>query len=293
LENTGYRHRQKKNESMITCSGRNAKISALLVLVGICLLYKVNVKSVRLQFNKLYANEIHVKPNTTTEDDARDDEDGPCSDYHVQAEPILLPPSPDASLIDRLRESMGNVTFEHNFSHCLPTSQVQLIPKCPFWELQTLDNYGNKKMVGGDEFYITYTDKPLHQNNINDTRPLHTKPFTAAAFVTDFNNGRYQLDFQASPFSEQIHSGEGIVAVYFQYTCRIGRMGPPSKAGWNNGGNSVAAYQTEMLTIAPPIREFEVFPTRLLFHGISSIMMLLFPWATRCSFNSCLPLGSI
>jgi hypothetical protein len=22
-------------------------------------------------------------------------------------------------------------------------------------------------------------------------------------------------------------------------------------------------------------------------------MMLLFPWATRCSFNSCLPLGSI
>ena len=38
------------------------------------------------------------------------------------------------------------------------TVQIQIERKCPYWILQTIDENGNYKTVGGDEFYITYTD---------------------------------------------------------------------------------------------------------------------------------------
>ena len=41
---------------------------------------------------------------------------------------------------------------------CKPIAHLQLLPTSLYWTLQALDDEGNDKTVGGDEFYIFYTN---------------------------------------------------------------------------------------------------------------------------------------
>lgn len=188
-----------------------------------------------------------------------------CQEYKYRKiepiEPILFPKIPDRALVDNLRHNLSSSAFGEIFSSCSPTSQVQVVPKCPNWELQTFDEQGNPKTIGGDEFYITYTDKARYEyQNQNSSKYFHMLPFTAAAWVTDLMNGRYLLDFQASPFFTDSFTDlveSGVLAIYFQYTCQTGRMGPQRKLEWTFGGNTVASYKSGILP-APPIRSFDI-----------------------------------
>jgi hypothetical protein len=73
-------------------------------------------------------------------------------------------------------------------NYCSQTTQVRILPICPYWELHTLDQTGAPKDVGGDDFYVTYTDDAVVKHN-NDHHP------TAVAEITDLQNGSYRLSF--------------------------------------------------------------------------------------------------
>jgi hypothetical protein len=168
---------------------------------------------------------------------------------------FLFPSDPNASawMDDALREIMtatkeATIIIDDNhllFGNCSATSQVKIIPRCKHWILQTLDKDGQPKKVGGDEFYITYTDS---------ANPEHP---TAAAEVTDHQNGTYSLQFWEAPLYHKKHRlhGHGRLTVVFQYMCGIGRLAPPAKDTWKTGGATVATYSVQTST-PPPITPF-------------------------------------
>ena len=125
-------------------------------------------------------------------------------------------------------------------SSCRPTSQIELVPKCPFWELKTFDDLGNAKSVAGDEFYVTYTDDLV----IDKSRP------SAVALITSTRGapGTYRLELSA-PHMNHRHlrmKGSGTVTIHLQYTRGLGAMSPPEKLGWNNGANTVVSYSMDV-----------------------------------------------
>jgi hypothetical protein len=87
------------------------------------------------------------------------------------------------------------------------------------WILETYNNDGAKKTVGGDEMYVTYTDN----NNIHSNTPAQNATPTAVALVTDLGNGRYELRFKTTPMdphpSSNNLSGKGTLLVYITFTC--------------------------------------------------------------------------
>ena len=123
------------------------------------------------------------------------------------------------------------------------------------WILTSLDSHGNPKSVGGDEFYVAYTANNNNNNN------HETQPYTAVAWMEDRQNGTYRLDFCATPTSSSaphLEEGDttgGTLTIYFQYSCGIGRMAPPSKQEWTNGGYTHRRHDVH-LSKGPPIRPF-------------------------------------
>ena len=209
---------------------------------------------------------------------------------------ILLDPAQhNQNILDSLW-GIPNGTAANLFSSCHPTCKVRIIPGCPHWELETFDCQHRRKTVGGDEFYLTYSDRELmtltdstmtsdlifapDKETINVSSgsgkgsPLWTKPASAVAWLTDMNNGRYRIDFQASPMSQLVHSGSGVFTVFFQYTCGIGRMAYPTKSTWHHGGQTLAWAQSLNLTLAPPIRPFEPPPERPNLKNYSTISLI-------------------
>ena len=131
------------------------------------------------------------------------------------------------------------------------TQRVQIVPTCPYWQLITHNALGRPKSVGGDEFYITYTDNAAPKRN----RP------TATANVIDLKNGTYRLEFVSSPINDHLHrlTGQGTISVYFQYTCSIGTLPPPHKNNstiWKDGGSTNFMYSASNVSI-PPIKPFQ------------------------------------
>jgi hypothetical protein len=209
-----------------------------------------------------------------------------------QSSPFLLPSSSDRNILNVSKSLYERIDkSELEAINCTPstmTQSVQLIPGCPHWELQTYDTHGNQKSVGGDEFYIFYTDdagaaaaaaaaakihnSPSSVNIVTSQQPPHERHHqhqqqqqqqdrpTAVAQITDLQNGRYRLEFVASPLNARLHRmvGHGSVTVYFQYTCGIGKLHPPVKNDtikWKDGGSTVVKYVKQSVAI-PPIRPF-------------------------------------
>jgi hypothetical protein len=137
-------------------------------------------------------------------------------------------------------------------ANCSVTSQARIIQKSPHWILQSVDANGNDKAVGGDEFYVSYTD---------NRRPKNGK-HTAAALITDLENGSYALDFVTTPMDPVSGNitGLGTLTVQFEYTCNIGRAHQPMKADWKFGGATLIHHSKSNIT-QPPIRAFQFPPS--------------------------------
>ena len=159
-------------------------------------------------------------------------------------------------------EQLVNVTMsdeENNPLHnCSITTQVRILRLDSQWLLQSIDAKGKDKGVGGDEFYITYTDDFERNSGIIEPKA------TAVALITDREDGTYLLDFVTTPMNPKPGNltGAGILTMYYQYSCGIGRMYQPIKDSWHGGGSSMTSFSTE--TIEPPFRTFHPPPN----HGI-------------------------
>jgi len=166
---------------------------------------------------------------------------------------VLVPKVPDpipTSMMNRafIPKNTTLPTPTNPAASCPVTSQVRLVLHDRRWILESLDNDGKLKTVGGDEYYITYTD---------DSMTSSTSP-TAVAFVRDCHSGTYELSFVTSPSlntSVTTLSGTGTVSIILQYSCGIGHLAPPSKANWSTGGAINVRFAVEHVT-APPMKSF-------------------------------------
>lgn len=142
-------------------------------------------------------------------------------------------------------------------SACSVTSQVRLVQKQPNWILESIDAQGNYKIIGGDEYFVTYRDNSL-QAETGDN-----EEYTAAAFVQDAGDGTYALDFVTTPAnptpgtgSNSNTTGRGTVTVYFQYSCGIGQAHQPVKDTWTMGGATLIEHSVSNV-MQPPMRPFQ------------------------------------
>jgi hypothetical protein len=149
------------------------------------------------------------------------------------------------------RHSIINVGRKKSYydplATCSVTSQVRIIQKSSQWIMQSIDINGNNKTVGGDEFYVTYTD-----NN-----PPDKGNHTAAALIQDLENGLYALTFKTTPMDPHPGNltGVGTLSVRFLYTCNIGIAHPPVKDKWKAGGATLI-HHTKSNVTQPPIQSF-------------------------------------
>jgi hypothetical protein len=90
---------------------------------------------------------------------------------------LLIPPKPDFIPNQNVHKAIATpngttpTSFIHNETSCNITSRVQLrvvnrsnaanTRIFQQWTLETIDEHGNIKHVGGDEFYATYSTVPL------------------------------------------------------------------------------------------------------------------------------------
>jgi hypothetical protein len=167
---------------------------------------------------------------------------------------LLIPNSTNATAERNVMEQLVNVTTlgENNpLRNCAITTQIRILRQNTKWLLQSIDAQGKDKRVGGDEYYVTYSDNVEY--NSNSTEPKAT----AVAFVADSQDGTYLLDFVTTPMNPTPGNltGAGILTVYFQYSCGIGRMYQPLKDAWKGGGSSMTSFSTK--TIEPPLRTFQ------------------------------------
>jgi hypothetical protein len=138
---------------------------------------------------------------------------------------------------------------------CSVTSRIDLrIERDHFWEdwrIQTMDAKGVPKTVGGDTFYIVYSE--YFYGNDGPVQSDHPPMPTAVAIPTDYYNGTYRLDFVSVPFLDppsmiSKHDGQrkkGKLTIHAITTCFIGTVHPPFKDGWKTGGQTNATWTIE------------------------------------------------
>ena len=149
------------------------------------------------------------------------------------------------------------------------------------WSMISYDSTGQRKIKGGDEFYIRYeefVDIGRNDNNcpeaVEDCKEKgvnQTLILQAVAVITDNNDGSYSLDFIQTPISHAngtVSLGEATeiissstaassaLTVYFEYSNGIGFMPPPTKNDWKNGGYTHKCYTVSPCPYRPVIRPF-------------------------------------
>jgi hypothetical protein len=130
-------------------------------------------------------------------------------------------------------------------TNCSATSQVRTQQYSDAsWTLVSPDTEGHTKTMGGDEYYVTYTD-------------ASSKKVTLAAFIFldhDNGDGTYNLDFSTTPLNPVRITGRGRLTVHLQYTCGIGTIPQPLKNEWVYGGAChVILIGVEPMSPLPPI----------------------------------------
>jgi len=172
---------------------------------------------------------------------------------------IFVPEIPDLSIGEMLRDIIPDANHTFPLSFCSPTSQLKIIITTTTrthgngtendknmrhrnesisyfqkWNVETYDEYGKRKTIGGDEFQVSF----LH-DGIPKNKDMIFKP-SAIAIPTDNNDGTYTLDFVTPSLSSdtcvESCSSFGTLKVDMVYTCSIGRMTRPSKDNWKHGG---------------------------------------------------------
>lgn len=169
---------------------------------------------------------------------------------------------------DRACPNMGNhpdgVHWNpfHNVKHnCSATSRINVkIQRDHFWEgwqIQTLDASGVPKSVGGDYFYVYYSEY---------LEPAGRDVPVAVAIPTDHNDGTYGLEFVSVPFLDDPSMKEstdrwgqrkkGKLSIHPITTCFIGELYPPLKDGWNTGGSTSVTWTIEDITRPSVIQDW-------------------------------------
>jgi hypothetical protein len=145
------------------------------------------------------------------------------------------------------------VTHDHN---CSATAKIELeIVQNHFWEgwtIKTFDARGVPKRMGGDAFYIVYSEYLYGSHGLlhDDGQPLMP---TAVGIPKENYNGNYGLDFVSVPFldppSEEVkHNGQrkmGRLTIHVITTCFIGELFHPLKDGWKTGGQTNVTWTIE------------------------------------------------
>lgn len=144
------------------------------------------------------------------------------------AEPLVV----DGTKIDVVSSAEDNVLDD-----CEPTTQVRVIFSHPFWSIQALDERGNDKKLGGDEFFVVYLSRATGSRLV--------------AKSLDQSDGTYDLDFIEPPLPETsvptTSEGGTTLSVHLLYTCGMGRYGPPLKAKWKTNGALMRHYEFDDL----------------------------------------------
>jgi hypothetical protein len=157
---------------------------------------------------------------------------------------IALPSEPD-NLVEELLKKRMRIRVHANktkgkiispLENCSATSQVRILQYSDTsWALVSLDANGQSKTMGGDEYYVTYTD-------------ASSKNATLVAFDHDNRDGTYDLNFSTTPMNPVNITGLGILTVHLQYTCGIGAMGQPLKNQWKSGATCGASWSRANVT---------------------------------------------
>jgi hypothetical protein len=194
---------------------------------------------------------------------------------------IWLPPQPDSEVEERLKNRMrvadSDLVEISPLAICSATSQVSILQYADgSWKLVSRDRMGNVKTVGGDEYYVTYTDVSSQSGKA-----------TLVAINHDNGDGTYDLNFSTTPmnsvgrpnttakiseyayYGPVVHPrntnilgcgyGYGNVTVHLEYTCGVGAMGQPLKDTWQSGGAIGVSWTRDNVTspsyrfFAPPI----------------------------------------
>ncbi len=148
--------------------------------------------------------------------------------------------------------------FRTKYHNCSVTSRINLeIKRDHFWEdwrIQTLDAHGIPKTLGGDTFYIVYSEYIDTKDAPNlDIGNQSLLPM-AVAIPIDYYNGTYGLDFVSVPFLDNTltvppkHDGQekkGTLSIHAITTCFIGDLHPPLKDGWKTGGQTNVTWTIE------------------------------------------------
>ncbi len=198
--------------------------------------------------------------------------------------PDFLTESSTEMNIRRLEDNM-NILESENVSNplenCSPTVQIKLYQNrsSSEWYIQSLDKRGKEKIIGGDEFYISYTEESNGDQDTVNADHGEIEP-TAVAFIHDLNNGKYKLDFVMTPMAQKQKSSitntaskTGRIIVHFEYTCGIGRLSQPTKQNWKSSGMMhQESFYSDYGIRRPPIREFNIPSPSVNFSKYSSVM---------------------
>ena len=275
---------------------RSKIIASVLIALSTLSLWNVFVTSTT------YRMPSPLKPVLTEME--KDDENGILVQQHVALQVQILEPeirlnhtALQTSLFantQRGSESMLPI----DIVNCPLTSHVKILvdnstdPFKPRWILQTFSKDDARKIVGGDEFYVTFTDENAQPNdNFKDND--NQAPPTAVAIIQDLNNGDYELTFKTPPVleSDDLHVGvpvpvpsnisdTGTLTIHLDFTCGIGRLPVPLKIGWKTSG---ATHQMLNITNVPrpPISKFKLSQAhdfskykKIMFYGDSLLRMM-------------------
>jgi hypothetical protein len=175
-------------------------------------------------------------------------------EHDVQME-WFIPDEPYLGIKDRLLQTVGSESSIP--ANCIPTTQFRLTTgPGDQWMLHSLSgDQGLPKRVGGDEMYVVWNSSHVQDD------------FVLVAMIQDLDNGSYALAFVLPPLLSQTSAYQrhlrrnqqmainGSLTFYYDYTCGIGSMMPPTKNSFARAGEIQATFTIPNVPQPP----FQVF----------------------------------
>lgn len=178
--------------------------------------------------------------------------------FDEKSDAIFIPSKPDLGVRIEIERATSS-----DSPNCCCQVEIQIRADAKSL-LYSRDSNGRCKTKGGDEFYVRYEELTLVDIDGDDnvSREITTQ---AVAFITDRNDGSYELDFCTTPMhpvpsprtantTDKNHYNDNeenfirIITIHFEYTDSIGFMSSPSKQDWLNGGYSHKQYKLKLPT---------------------------------------------
>ena len=267
------------------------------IFMAAMIMYGILVMIVNWNYSK-----IHFEPQPRQKSNKITSIKNPSTTSSIDGKSKSLPiasPNINATMLEiSLMQEMNlgeNSSPESPLQNCTVTTNVQITmihhdrgqEDESKWILHALTKKGEKKSVGGDEFYVTYTDdnavfanSTTRSESGKDEKELDP---TAVAIITDLQDGTYALRFKTTPMNPHPAnlSGTGTLNIYLQYTCGIGKLPMPSKSSWESNGSSRQKLHIANI-LQPPIQYYKRPPVvdlsrhkMVIFFGDSMLRMMV------------------